>query len=62
MEVATSGGHLLGQTTDSVGRRGPRRDSEAMDEQSVEVRGLAEVGDYSPPATRRVLFNGVALP
>lgn len=51
-ELATSARRLRGQTTDSAGRCRPRRESEAMDEQSVEVRRFEEVGGSSPRATR----------
>lgn len=44
VDLATSRRRLIGQTTDSAGRRGPRRESEAMDEQSVEVRVVEEGG------------------
>lgn len=48
-DLATSGRRLTAQRsadTDSEGRRGPRREPEAMDEQSVEVRGIAESGGW----------------
>lgn len=45
VDLATSGRRPTAQTTDSEGRRGRRRrEPEAMDEQSVEVRGAAEGG------------------
>lgn len=62
-DLATSGRRLTADT-DSEGRRGPRREPEAMDEQSVEVRGFMEGGGWAflfgtpcscPPCGRQLL-------
>ncbi|OBS83046.1 hypothetical protein A6R68_22965, partial [Neotoma lepida] len=59
-DLATSGRRLTAQTTDSEGRRGPRREPEAMDEQSVE-RWLTEQRAQCPhcraPLQLRELVN-----
>lgn len=51
-DLATSGLRLIGQITGSAGLRGPRREKGAMDEQSVEVRGLEEGGGLVSLVTR----------
>lgn len=61
VELATSGRRLTAQTTESGGRRGPRRAPEAMDEQSVEVRGVAERGGWAPRHRGAFSIRGAML-
>lgn len=61
VELATSGRRLTAQTTESGGRRGPRRAPEAMDEQSVEVRGVSVRGGWAPRHRGAFSIRGAML-
>lgn len=61
VDLAISGRRLTAHITDSEGRRGPRREREAMDEQSVEVRGVAEGGGWAPRHQGTFSIRGAML-